>query len=124
MTSDSTKKQPRNNAVTAPFLGEIDRRTSRAKTFERELAEYVSHCGGPDTVSAVEFGLCERLAGVGTLCREFETDHAAGRDIDVETYLTAASRYDRFARTLGLSRRARDVTPDLRSYLTSKEASS
>lgn len=124
MPPDSTDKQPRNGAVTAPFLGTIDRRTARAKTFERELAQLVSHLGGPDHISAVELGLCERLAGIHTLCREYETDHAAGREIDVDKYLAAASRHDRLAKTVGLRRVARDVTPDLRSYLTSKEASS
>ena len=120
MTPDNTDKQPRKGAVAAPFLGAIDRRTARAKTFARELALLVSHLGGADHISAVETGLCERLAGIHTLCREYETDHAAGREIDVDKYLAAASRYDRLAKTVGLHRVARDITPDLRDFMDAK----
>ena len=92
-------------------------------TLDTTRADFVSHLGGADYISAVETGLCERLAGIHTLCREYETDHAAGREIDVDKYLAAASRYDRLAKTVGLHRVARDITPDLRDFMDAKPES-
>ena len=101
----------------APFVGRLDRRTSRAKRYEEALQGYVSDRGGPERLSHAEYALCTQAAGLETLCREFVTDHLAGREVDTELWLQAVGHFGRLVSKLGLQRIGRDVTPSLRDII-------
>jgi hypothetical protein len=82
----------------------------------------VSDLGGIAACSSGERGLVQRLASLSV-----ELEHMEGRlsrSIDgvttgelLSTYTAVAKTYNRLLQTLGLRRRPRDVTPDLRQYL-------
>ena len=101
----------------APFVGRLDRRTSRAKRYEEALQGYVSDRGGPERLSHAEYALCTQAAGLETLCREFVTVHLAGREVDTELWLQAVGHFGRLVSKLGLQRIGRDVTPSLRDII-------
>jgi hypothetical protein len=44
-----------------------------------------------------------------------------GDDVDIEIYGRIASHLRRILETLGVERKSKDVTPDLRSYLAAKD---
>jgi hypothetical protein len=54
----------------------------------------------------------ERLEGLLSL----------GRPVDLDLYARTAGHFRRICETLGIERRKRDITPDLRDYLKGKAA--
>ncbi len=106
--------------LVAPFIGEVDGRTRAARHYRQALAEYVEDRGGAEVVSRAESDLCRRAAGVATLCSAFEAELVRGEPVNIDHYLASANTLSRLCSKLGLQRRARDVTPDLKSYLAAK----
>lgn len=54
---------------------------------------------------------------MGAMMRDRSAAYLAGETVDVPAFLTLANAQRRHLETLGLERRARDVTPDLTDYL-------
>jgi len=100
----------------------LDRRTKTARRFEAILGEILSDMGGADRVSEGEFQLARRAAGLSVQCEVVETWLAAQRfdKVSIEDYCKLISSLNRTFGSIGLKRRARDVTPDLREYIDSK----
>ncbi len=104
-----------------PFVGAVvDRRRREFRHYQRAFKDYCADSGGPEHMSRAQLDLARRCAGVNTLCDKFEAAIVAGEEVDVAEYLGACNVARRLAVTLGLKRRAMDVTPDLRSYLAAK----
>jgi len=61
-----------------------------------------------------------RAATLSVWCEKAETELANGGNFDVSIYATAANAMRRLLSDLGIERRARDVTPDLHTYLERK----
>jgi hypothetical protein len=68
-----------------------------------------------------ERALIEGFPGAALSLANLNTRLALGQDIDLSQHAQAVSAMVRVASRLGLSRRATDVTPDLREYLKSKQ---
>ena len=100
----------------------VDGRTVPARVFRDTLAEIVSDLGGRDAISEGEYQLARRAAALSVECLIAETKQAAGEPLNLDTFIPAVNALNRTLGNLGLKRRARDVTPDLATYIASKAA--
>ncbi len=105
----------------ALFLEGVDGRTAIARRWRDLYAEIIADLGGADALSEVERQLARRCA---TLSVEAEAMEAAtaggGGELDVDRYVVITNALGRAAARIGLRRRMKDATPDLRSYLTER----
>jgi hypothetical protein len=62
-----------------------------------------------------------RAAMTGAIVSDFEARWVSGEQLELGEYLQAVNVQRRVLATLGLERRARDVTPTLVEYLASKD---
>src|SRR6056297_1723824 len=102
------------------ILQGVDMRTSGGRRFKELCADLVHHlCDDP---TAPQFAIIRRAAALAVWCEQAEADQAQGGEFDVGTYTTAANTMRRLLSDLGLERKARDVTPDLQTYLAGRAA--
>ena len=102
------------------ILQGVDMRTSGGRRFKELCADLVDHLG--DDPTAPQLAIIRRAAALAVWCEQAEADQAQGKELDVATYTTATNTLRRLMADLGLERRARDVTPDLRDYIAGKGA--
>ena len=100
------------------FLDDIDGRSALARRYRDILADLISDMGGD--VSAAKMMICRRAATISVWCEQAEAEMAAGEEIDIAEFGTAANALRRLLADLGLERKAKDITPDLAGYLRSK----
>ena len=85
---------------------------------------HLADLGGADVVSEAEASIVRRAATLTIelerLEARFSTGEAASGDLDL--YQRTANSLRRLLEAVGLKRVARDVTPDLRTYLRDSEA--
>jgi hypothetical protein len=82
---------------------------------------HVADAGGRDHMSEAMLSLCRRAATLEIQLEQLECCMSEGDDVDIEIYGRIASHLRRILETLGLERKLKDVTPDLRSYLAAKD---
>jgi len=91
----------------------------------RDIIElHVADQGGPDTISEAKCSLIRRAGALTVELERIEAKFAtstAGEN-DFGAYVTGTNSLRRVLEAIGLDRVARDVTPDLRTYLASSEA--
>jgi hypothetical protein len=98
-------------------LADLDGRTIAARDAKALIRDIESDLGGADRLSAGEREIVQRAALASTMLRNMEAGWLTGRGIDVAAYTTLANTQSRLLKMLGLERRQRDVTPDLRKYI-------
>jgi hypothetical protein len=99
-------------------LDHLDQRTAAARAARSLVDHLTSDLGGDDQLSAGERELVKRAALCGAIVADFEARWVAGQLVELGEYLAAVNVQRRVLATLGLRRRARDVTPpSLREYL-------
>ncbi|MCK1417643.1 hypothetical protein IVB55_32835 [Bradyrhizobium sp. CW4] len=102
----------------------VDQRSGWVRRLRDLLELFVSDLGGEDAVSAAERSIVRRAATITVELELLEKrfalspDGAAAADFDL--YLRAANSLRRHLETLGLKRIARDVTPNLETYLRAR----
>ena len=105
------------------LLDGCDHRTSRMRRFRDLIGMHVGDLGGEDACSAAELSIVRRAA---LLTLELEVmegrfEQAGEASLkQLDAYQRAANSLRRLLQTLGLRRRAKDVTT-LAEYLASKE---
>jgi hypothetical protein len=82
----------------------------------------VADLGGGDVLSEAEIGLIKRASTLEVELERMEGKLSKGEQIDLDLYGRSLNTLRRTLESLGLKRVARDVTPDLRTYLASSEA--
>ena len=85
----------------------------------REITSGIEDDLGGDLTEAQKH-LIARAACLACWCEEREAELANGEDFDAQGYATISNALRRLLSDLGLERRARDVTPDLRDYINGK----
>jgi hypothetical protein len=102
------------------FAGKGDGRSAWARRLRDLCSEHVADLGGVDAVSVAERSIVRRCATLTCelerLEGKFATDGEAS-DSDLDLYSRVAGNLRRLLESLGLQRRAKDVTTDLHSYL-------
>ncbi len=102
----------------AVTLAGVDGRSMMARRF-REITTGIESDLGGDLTEAQKH-LTARAACLACWCEEREAELANGQDFDVLQYSTVSNAMRRLLSDLGLERRARDVTPDLQSYIKAR----
>ena len=125
-TSPNTRPATTRSRLTngADLLPTVDQRSTWARLF-RDLTESLAdHVGGADRMSEPQRMICRRIAALEVELIHYEAKFAGIRAADREPTASDLDAYSRFANTqrrllesLGMDRRPRDVTPDLRDYL-------
>jgi hypothetical protein len=93
-------------------------RTHGGRRFKELCADLADHLG--DDPTAPQFAIIRRAAALGVWCEQAEAAQAQGEDFDALQYATISNALRRLLADLGLERKARDVTPDLQTYLRQK----
>lgn len=125
MTEQSTQTattKGRRCTVDIPALGLVDGRTREARLYGQAVADVISDLGGEDHVSRAELELVRRAAGLSVLAALAESRLLTGEAIEVSELVSVGNAQRRILATLGLQRRPIDTTPDLQTYLKTKEA--
>ena len=104
----------------AVVLAGVDGRSMMARRF-REITSGIESDMGGDLTEAQKH-LCARAATLACWCEQREAELANGEQFDAGEYATISNALRRLLSDLGLERRARDVTPDLQTYLARKGA--
>jgi len=107
-----------------PRDGGIDSRSSWARRQRDLIAEHVSDLGGIENLSGSEQRLVRICATLTTELEQLDLRFAQGSGTadTLERYQRASNTLRRHFESLGLSRRARDITPDVYRYAQAKAA--
>lgn len=125
---------PRPNARQAPMKPEartrvgngsavlpgVDGRSIIARRYREILEALVSDMGGDP--SEAQQQIARRAATIAIDCEQQDAAAARGEPLDVKTYTTASNSLRRLLESLGLERRARNVTPSVSEYIARKAA--
>jgi hypothetical protein len=100
-----------------------DGRSTTARRFKDLVEDIAADLGGKDHLSEGQRQLIRRAAMLSAECERQEALSARGEaEFNCELYGTMCDRLGRLFGRLGLERRSRDITPDLKSYLQAKAA--
>lgn len=102
----------------AIVLAGVDGRSMMARRFREITAGIESDLGGD--LTEAQKHITARAATLACWCEEREAELANGEQFDAAEYATITNTLRRLLADLGLERRARDVTPDLQTYLRQK----
>src|SRR5262249_53275085 len=110
-------------------LADIDHRSAWMRRLRDLIQLHMSDLGGDDNVSEAERSLVRRASMLELQCELLEQRFAqaeggAATSAQLADYQRAAGTLRRLLTSLGLQRRARDVTPSLSEYLAQLRASS
>jgi hypothetical protein len=92
-------------------LSNLDQRTAACKAARALVDSLTASLGGDEMLSGGERALVERAALLAALIRDYETRWVAGQPITVGDWLAAVNTLRRVLVSLGLQKRARDVSP-------------
>lgn len=101
-------------------LADLDRRTKTARAAFELRDRIVADLGGVDHLSAMHMELVDNVCVMGAMLRDMAAGYLTGGPIDLAEFTTLANAQRRLLADLGLERRAKDVTPDLRDYMAQK----
>jgi hypothetical protein len=90
---------------------------------QRDLAAmHAEDAGGAETLSAAQLSLCQRAATIETELEFMEGQMSLGKRADLDCYGRLAGHLRRILETLGIERRAKDVTPSLEAVVAAIHA--
>jgi hypothetical protein len=120
---DAQKSKIGNGAL----LPGVDGRSTWMRRCKELIADHISDLGGEANVSAAERSIVRRAAVLTTELERLEVRFALAGEAsadDVDLYARVAANLRRLLESVGLKRRARDVTavPTLQEYLRHREA--
>lgn len=101
-------------------LNNADGRSIVYRRYREILASLVSDMGGDP--SEAQEQIARRAASLAIWCEQSDTDAANGKPIDIGAYTTASNTLRRLLESLGLERKARNVTPTIAEYAARKAA--
>lgn len=108
------------DTFTAGYLGQLDGRKAIAVEMRARWDALTADLGGADRLSYAQRSLVERALWLEHWIAGQERVLADGGEADTGRMTQATNSLLGLYRTLGLERRARDVTPSLQSYIGGK----
>lgn len=103
------------------ILPGIDNRLIIAKRYREIATTILTEQGGADHCSESRQQLIRRFAAAAVLAEQMESRLANGQQIDIAEHALLCSTLVRVARQIGINRIAKDVTPDLQTYLRQRQ---
>src|SRR5262249_39554797 len=107
------------------LLSGVDGRSTWARRFRDLIEIHVEDRGGSDVVSAAERSIIRRAAALTVELERMEARFAIEGDSSAQGLALCqptAGNLRRLLESVGLQRRSRDITPDLRDYVAAKAA--
>ena len=120
--TEGERPQKRPPKVQLRTLRDLDRRTTAARAALELRDSIIADLGGGDALSTMKRAIVDSAATLGAMLEDMAAAYLAGDGTDLSLYATLANAQRRLLADLGLERRARDVTPDLHSYLKERAA--
>jgi hypothetical protein len=99
-----------------------DANSAWSRRYRDLIIGHVNDLGGHDALSQSQISLIKRASAIELELEQMEGKLSQGLPVDIEKFTRAASHLRRLLESLGLERRARDVTPNLATYLASLQA--
>lgn len=120
--SVETRKQAARSRVTNgnAVLPNVDGRSTWVRRMRDVMTLHIADLGGEDAVSEAERSIVRRVAVLTTELERMEVQFATAGEASADAldlYQRTAGNLRRLLEAVGLRRRPRDVTPDLRDYL-------
>jgi hypothetical protein len=104
------------------LLPMVDGRSATARRFKDLVEDIAADLGGKDHLSEGQRQLIRRAAMLSAESERMEALAARGEaEFDIDLYGMICDRLGRLFGRLGLERKSKDITPDLRSYLAGKD---
>jgi len=103
-------------------LSDLDGRTSAAREAFGLRDALANDLGGREALSAMQQAIVNNAALLGAMLQNLGARYLAGEKADPSEFALLANAQRRLLADLGLERRARNVTPSLRSYVKSEAA--
>jgi hypothetical protein len=100
------------------ILPGIDGRSATARRYKDLVAAISSDQGGAEHLSEGRMQLVRRFAAAACLAENMEAALVRGETINLQEHALLCSTLVRLAQRIGIDRRARNVTPALKDYLT------
>jgi hypothetical protein len=104
-------------------LDQLDGRTQAAKLARQLISALEDDLGGADRLTTSEREIVRRAALISAMAEHLEAQWLLGKGLDVGAYTALVNVQRRLLTTVGLERRARDVTPDLSRYIEQSASS-
>jgi len=101
-------------------LDQVDGRTLAAKRVRDVIGTLQSDLGGADRLTEAQRQLVTRGALLGAFLEHCEASWINGESVDIAGYLSAINAQRRVLATIGLERRARDVSGSLAEHIASR----
>lgn len=102
----------------AVVLAGVDGRSAMARRFREITCGIEADLGGD--LTEAQRAILARAATLAVWAEAREEELARGEEFDAQMYATVSNTLRRLLADLGLERRARDITPDLQSYIAGK----
>lgn len=109
MLTDETTLAPHIPSTLVIGGKEVDGRTLPARRYRSVCSDIASDLGGDPT--AGQWLIIQRAAGLAVQCELLDAAILSGEAVDVASYTTLTNSLVRTLKTLGLERRAKDVSP-------------
>jgi len=124
--SDPRSKKLRSQVTNGrrAFVDGGDERSPWARRFRDLIAAHAGDLGGTDVLSEAQRSLVRRAATIEIQLEQLEGQLSEGKAADLAVYATASGHLRRLLETLGIERRARDVTDPLAYARAHSEAAS
>jgi hypothetical protein len=117
------KKRPRSRVTSgrSQFING-NPNSAWARRFHDLVVGHVQDAGGRSCLSEAQLALCKRAATLECELERLEALLSQGEQVDLDSYGRAASHLRRILESIGLERKARDVSPSLENYVQQLEA--
>jgi hypothetical protein len=124
--AESNKSKARSKITNGKqLIAGIDGRSTWVRRLRDLIALHVNDLGGIEAVSAAERSIVQRAATLTVELERMESAFAAAGEAsaqDIDLYQRTANSLRRLLESLGLQRRAKDVTPTLQTYIAARAA--
>jgi hypothetical protein len=123
LNADEAAKPPeRVGKARLVTLDQIDRRTKAAQLALEAKEAIIADLGGADQLSTLERLACEHAALASAVVADSYTRWLRGEQIALAELATVQNAFLRVAGSLGFSRRAKDLTATIDTYLDKENA--
>jgi hypothetical protein len=102
-------------------LEQLDYRTNAAKLAIQVRDSIVADLGGADQLSTLEKLAAEQASMAAAVVNDAYCKWLQGQEISLSEIATCQNAFLRVASSLGFSRRAKDITKDISTYLTEQQ---
>jgi hypothetical protein len=117
-----TKRRSQAAKARLTSLADLDRRTAVFRLVTDEIRAIEGDLGGADRLSTAERAIVSDAALAGAMAQDLGARWLRGEPVQVGEYCTLINARRRLLETVGLGRRANDVSPSLSQYLSAKRS--